>query len=520
MLDQMLRRAALMLLAVALATTALSGCKQPVKIFAAAPSHEAPDSRDPDRLWCNEHRVYEDECLICHPELAGQEAASLGVWCPDCKVYHSDVEVADTPREPGRLWCNEHGLYEDECLICHPELADLAPSERVASPLWCNEHDLAEMECGACQPQLLQEKLAGEGMKLRVASPEKAFRAGIELGRPLTAMRDAEGEILGKVSYNRNAWATVTPLAEGVVSEILADVGAAVDQGEVLAWVNAPNVAEAKSAYLQALTDRGLKAQLTAREKDLVDRKISARQDYEQASAALSMSQSETARAKQRLLDLGLSEGDIAEVAQSKSATSLLPVRAPFAGTIVERTAVRGAAVVMGEPLFEIADLSTMWMELSVTERMLSTIGEGVPIVAQFEAFPGEQFAGQIAWVAFNIDQATGTVQARATLENSNRQLRHGMFGKAALTTSSAVAASSLAVPSPAIQMVDGRPVVFTHIDEGLFEARVVELGSESGGNRIVLAGLRPDDELVVEESYLLKSEFLKARLGAGCADH
>ena len=71
------------------------------------------ETRDPNRLWCNEHDVYEDDCCICHPELAAVHGHAP-----------AGEQEQKQARDPNRLWCNAHGLYEDECLICHPELGE------------------------------------------------------------------------------------------------------------------------------------------------------------------------------------------------------------------------------------------------------------------------------------------------------------------------------------------------------------------------------------------------------------
>ncbi len=96
----------------------IAGCeKAPAteesKPAAAAQPATEKQARDPNRLWCNEHGVYEDECVICHPEIANKKKAG-----------------ATQERDPNRLWCNEHGVYEDECYICHPELKDKAAADK------------------------------------------------------------------------------------------------------------------------------------------------------------------------------------------------------------------------------------------------------------------------------------------------------------------------------------------------------------------------------------------------------
>src|SRR5690606_19597274 len=128
-----------------------------------------PEDRDPNRLWCNEHGLYEDECVICHPELA------------------SNAVPLNEPRDPNRLWCGEHGVYGDECVICHPELASkFGGRGHVAADggLFCNEHGVAELECGICHPEQLSNLAPGEGLKVRFASEASPAKAGVTTATP------------------------------------------------------------------------------------------------------------------------------------------------------------------------------------------------------------------------------------------------------------------------------------------------------------------------------------------------
>ena len=108
----------------------------------------------------------------------------------------ADESAADEPRDPNRLWCGEHGVYEDECLICHPELAARGKSEPLEAAttiargdvLYCEEHEVFEAECGICHPELLGGLEVGEGLKVRFASIESAPEGGCP-GRATQAKR-------------------------------------------------------------------------------------------------------------------------------------------------------------------------------------------------------------------------------------------------------------------------------------------------------------------------------------------
>ncbi|MBX3177474.1 MAG: efflux RND transporter periplasmic adaptor subunit [Candidatus Hydrogenedentes bacterium] len=462
------------------------------------------ETRDPNRLWCNEHDVYEDDCCICHPELA---------------AVHGHAPAGEQEqiqaRDPNRLWCNEHGLYEDECLICHPELAGKsgAPSTAAKGGLFCGEHGLMEVECGICHPELLAGLNPGQGLKIRFQSMASAEKAGVRTGYPALADWSGGAMVLGQVAFNKNQLAYVTPLLDGVIKAVHVDAGDRVKAGQLLAEISAPELATERSVYAKAAANVALYREVVARAQKLVDLAIAPRQDLEIARAQLAEAEAELAMARQRMLDLGLTPE---EVNARGERASVFPVRAPFAGTVTERNAVAGAAAESGAPLFQVADLSTMWMELSIPEGLLINAREGATVTAEFDPLPGMRMEGKLQWIAPSVDETTRMVQARAVLENPDGLLRNAMFGRAELAGSETRGAT-VVVPPQAIQYVDGFPVVFAKLDHDLYETRLIRTGPERRGSVPVLEGLRADEEIALGESYVLKSELLKARLGAGC---
>ncbi len=472
---------------------------------------EDASKRDPQRLWCNEHGRYEDRCFVCHPEIEDKE----------------------------RLYCTEHFLYEDECFLCRPELlnqneaADPEPQARGAledvgllskaelsdrtSTLYCNEHDVNEDECGVCHPDLLSTKTIGESMKVRFASSESAKKAGVRTGPPNQASITPGEASLGRTSFNMNRLALVTPFASGVIRNVVVDVGQSVEKGQLLAEVNSPALADAKSAFIKALVDEERTRRAFEREEGLLKREVSSRKDYENAEASYSTSISEVDRTRQQLFNLGLNEVEVGQVEKTRSASSVLPLRAPFDGSIVEREAVLGMAVEVGTHLFQIADLSSMWLELSVAESLAVQLQPGVDVHATFDAFPDRTFDGELIWVASHIDEFSRTIKARALLPNSDNHLKSGLFGSAVIAKDES--RISFTLPSDALQTIDGQTVIFAKLEDDLYEARVVRTGPVQGDLVAITEGLFQNDEIALSESYILKSELLKARLGAGCVD-
>ncbi|MBI4559584.1 MAG: efflux RND transporter periplasmic adaptor subunit [Candidatus Hydrogenedentes bacterium] len=424
--------------------------------------------------------------------------------------------ATETSRDPNRLWCGEHGVYEDECEICHPELASKKKT-RESEELQCPEHHLPEHECGICHPEETKGLTPGQGLKIRFATAESAGRAGVETvllehGHAFNSL-----EVLSRVSYNQNRLAHVTTLVPGIIQNVLVEAGAAVSQGQVLLEIASTEVAEAKSEYLTALATQSLKSLVFQRERDLVAKDISTLQEFQQAQAENETAQIAARNAQQKLLNLGFSEAQVKETAKSRSSGSLLPLRAPFAGTVVDRSAVIGERVEPGQTLVSIADLSTMWLEISIPENQLTQAGVGNTVQAEFDGLSNQRFEGYVSWLDTRVDEPTRTVKARAEVTNLDGRLRHGMFGRVHIERGAMEGAAQL--PFDAVQRFDGQPFVFVQLADDLYEVRRVELGGKHDDHVEVLAGLSPQDRIVTARSFVVKSEFLKSRLGAGCVD-
>jgi len=450
----------------------------------------------PERLWCKEHNVYEDECTICRPE--------------------SGAKAEKTGHDPKRLWCNEHSVYEDECYICHPELKS-DNSEAPPADLYCEEHRIFERECGVCRPEMSNELNFGQGLKIRLKSPESAVKAGI-ITNVLSKGETIPGfTVLSRVTYNQNRFAHITSLASGVVQKVLVDTGTFVPEGAVLVEIASQDVARIKAEYLTALTNEKLKKLVFEREERLFNKKVSSQHEYQQARAEYEIARNNTNTAHQQLLNFGLSEDELNYIEETQTSTSTLHIRASFSGTIIDRHAVVGEFVKPGDIIFSLVDLSTMWLELSIPENLMSFFKYGNKIEASFKEYNINKMQGHITWLASSIDEESRMLKGRAVVKNTDSLLKHGMFGEVRLL--SQVYSKKFNVPVKSVQRLDGKDFVFVKHSNDLFEIRRVEAGESNEENVEIIQGLSTLDELVVDGSFTLKSEFLKSRFGEGCAD-
>ena len=452
-----------------------------------------PSLREKGRLWCKEHSRYEDRCWACHPDL----------------------------KENGRLFCEEHGLYEDECIFCHPETTKRGgdsdeQSSQDQPALFCKEHKVLEQECGICHPQLATELNPGQSMMIRFSSRQSALKAGLRTALPSVSLSSPNIETFCEVKYNENKLARITPLASGVIQRVLVDVGDQVKAGDILVEVNSAEIAEAKASFLSAIADVQVKEIANNREEKLVKERISAAREYQEAKASYDIAVLTKGTARQRLLNYGFTDDEIAQIKKARDSSSFFAVRAPFHGTLVDRAAVVGEVVNPGNALFTLANLKSMWLELSIPEDRSSYAERGQNVEATFDSRAGV-VKGQLIWVASSIDERSRMLKARAVIPNDDGKIKSGMFGKAEIETEQAT--KTFRIPKDAIQRLDGKPYLFVKEDADLFALRRIVVRNVTGSEIDVLTGINETDQVVIQGSFIVMSEFLKSRLGAGCTD-
>lgn len=459
-------------------------------------AHAAPESlcficdpslRDEGRLWCAGHDRYEDRCWACHPEL----------------------------RDPERPFCERHGLYEDECHLCDPSLRAAAATS--AAGLHCGEHDLQESECGNCHPELAAGLAPGEELLVRLPSIRSAELAGVGHGTARRGSAAAGVDGYAELDYDRNRLARITPRAEGLVSRVHVDVGDTVAAGDPLVTVASAPLAAAKQAYLDAGLEHALHRRELERARRLHADGIGSERDLQTATATERRSSARVAAAAQQLRNLGLSDAEVAAVREDADTDAELVIRAPFAGEIIARAAVLGETVAPDAALLSIADLSRMWLELSLPQSALAHVTVGRPVTARFDALPDRAVTGTIVWVGSALDPKTRMLSARAEVANPDGRLKAGLYGRAELAPGGS--ASALILPHDAVFDLDRLPYVLVRREPDLYALRRVETGARQGEGVAVLAGLGPDETVVTGGGFTVYSELLKSRFGAGCAE-
>ena len=504
--------------------------------------------------WCGEHDLPESQCRLCNPDVLTQEplevdhsgilvdsAPDLALQCAEHGVAESRCPWCDPSLVASMGMCVGHQVPEAFCWLCTPALVTGFKAEND----WCGEHDLPESQCRLCNPDLLPQKpqevdhngilveaipaeelprfqrapaviCATNLLRIQFANAEVAHQAGLDHAgvqrRQISHTVTANAEVV----FDGNRHGHLSSRAAGVVRDIRVDLGDRVTTGQILAVVDSADLGTAKADFLQARAMVNLWQKNHARELRLSERGIGTQSDLLEAETHLVEHRVALSRSTQRLRNLGLGEAEIAGLS-TDSTSGLLPLTAPFAGTVVERSVALGESVAEGFALFAIADTTRMWAILDIYASDMMKIAVGQAVVLDMEGLRGARHGGVITWVSSHLDRQTRTLKARAEILNPEHLLRDGMFGQAVVTVHDREAA--LAVPKGAVQWEGCCNIVFLRRSDVLYEPRKVSLGYEGKDFFAIENGLAAGDVVVTTGSFLLKTEILRGNIGAGCCE-
>ena len=291
---------------------------------------------------------------------------------------------------------------------------------------------------------------------------------------------------VGIVQYDQSRQAKVTAWVAGRIERLnINSVGAIVSKGKPVAEVYSPDLVAAQQEYLLAIKSRN---QLNN-------------------SSFTSIAQNGeglVAAAKERLLLLGVKASQIEALERNGNPTMRLPVFSPFSGVVIEKMVQQGQYVSVGEVLFNIADLSSIWVELEIYENESPYVHVGQQVEIRSQSLSQSSFTGRISFIYPFLDPKTRTLKARVEMANPGITLKPDMFVNAIIKQP---LDSSIVVPVTAVMDTGKRQVVWVESAPGSFESREVRVGQRSNDKIQILSGLNPGDKVAVSGGYLIDSE-------------
>jgi len=328
---------------------------------------------------------------------------------------------------------------------------------------------------------------------------------------------------LGSLTLDQKRTDRLGTIFAGTVTKVRAEVGDRVTADQVLAEVHSHDLHEAVGAYRIALTEVqrteqqvNYAARIRDRYQSLYEIKFASKQEVERAQMDYRNAVSESARAQSELQVARAHLADMLQVPERGLDSHVLtsdafPIKSPRDGVVISRSVTPGMALQPGMETFTVSDLSNLWMVAQVREDDLHELRPGMPVAVLVRAFPNTPFAGRIALIGPEIDPTTRTIKVRILVPNADGRLKPEMFATAEIERGGS--RQAFFVPEVSVQDVNGNPVVFVRHGESTFEARPVDTGEKIDGQVDIIHGLRANDVVVVNGSYVLKSQLLKRSL-------
>lgn len=382
----------------------------------------------------------------------------------------------------------------------HVQMERATPADGKDNPKKSEEHAEEEGEKGPGEEvvRLSDSELREFGIRLQTAQ-------GGALNQYI--------ELPAEIALNSDRIAHVVPRVAGIAREVRATVGDLVELGQLLAVLESRELADAKASYLAAIEREKLAQANFKREQRLWEKKVTSEQEYLDARQALAEARIAKNSTVQQLHALGFTEDALKKLPEHPDATyTRFEIRAPLAGTIIEKHITLGENVGAEADIFTIADLSTVWVNMNIYQKDLVSISKGQTVGIEIgHGIPSVE--GKIAWVGPQVDEGTRTAKARIELPNPDGSLRPGLFvtAKVAVGTSSA----GLVVPKSALQTFEGKTVIFVRTDEG-FEPKPVDLGRQNETMVEILSGLVSGQTYATDGSFTLKAQLSKGAFGDG----
>ncbi len=352
-------------------------------------------------------------------------------------------------------------------------------------------------------------------------STEAAARAHIRTAAVEERVLAPELATTGQVDFDQTRLAHVSPRISGRVYRVPANLGEFVRSGQTLAEIDSIELGQAKAEYLREKAKEELARTSFGRVRELFADRIISEQRLLEAEAEHREAVVAVQTAEETLHLYGLGQDQVDALAYGGQTASIYPLRAPFAGTVVEVHATLGELVTPERNLFTLADLSRVWIWIDVYQRDLGGVHVDDQARARVNAFPGEIFAGTVSYLSARVESETRTVRARLDVANPDGKLRPGMFVEVELVDPHAdeggeARDKSRVVPEGSVVRDGDRFQVFVVAGDRRFERRDVHVGRKAGGFVEILEGLELGEQVVVEGAFLLKSAASKESLGGG----
>ena len=398
-----------------------------------------------------------------------------------------EAETSSTSGDPSNMAGMDHATHDGKQLYqcsMHPNIV----SEKSGT-------------CPICAMDLQPvRQVKAEGIPGRAAVQLSPLQEQL-INLRVTPVRSAPAtktlRAVGVITYDETRLADVNSKLSGWVETLYVDKpGQFVETNQPLLALYSPDLYSAQQEYLLALQQ----AQKLEHEHSAV--RGGQLQEFMQVNRRGTESLLRSARKRLELWDI--SAAQIKALEQAGQPEDTLELTAPTRGFVVNKNVFPKQMIQPGMVLYRIADLSTVWLDAAVYESELPFVKVGQSATVTVDAYPGQTFIGEVAFIYPYLEQKTRTAKVRLVLDNSEHLLKPAMYGNAVLTQD---LGEQLLVPAGAVFDTGKRQYVFVQKEPGLFVPREIQLGTRTDDHFVVTQGVAAGDKIVIDGNFLLDSE-------------
>lgn len=346
------------------------------------------------------------------------------------------------------------------------------------------------------QEQKHEERQQEEAPTVEI-SPEKQQLIGVKIATVSVQPLKKIIRTVGTVDYDQRKLYNVNTKVEGWIEKLYVNyTGMYVKNGEPLAEVYSPELWATQQEFINVVRWA----------KHTQNKNESAQTGTPSTFGNMVAKDAETLveAARQRLRLWDISEEQIRKIEESEKPIRTLTIYSPVSGYVLQKTAIQGMKVMAGEKLFDIADLSTIWIMADIYEYELPMLNVGEPATIQLSYFPGRQFSSRIDYIYPTLTGDTRTAKARFVIPNPGMQLKPQMFTNVELQIN---LGRKLAVPEDAVIDTGLRQIAYVDKGDGNFEPREVRVGVRAENMVEITAGLKAGDKVASAANFLIDSE-------------
>ena len=466
---------------------------------------------------CEYHQIDINLCSRCNPELI-PEFKAQGDWCAEHNLPESQCDLCDYGEAHGTHDGHDHDGHDHEG-HAHEDFA------AASLDIHDHEEELPGLEMDMPGDGYKSEFLvffpenkiecATDGAVIQLASIKTAERTGLTVRSAVAVESSPLIEAPAQIVFDESKTKVLSTTIPVLITQWLAEPGQRVVAGEPLAILTSPALPEMKANYLEAHASWILAKNRFDRQKELFEGGLISDSEFEDSEAEFAVADAHLAGQAGLLLSAGLSANDLDVIINDKIINQSLMLYAAEDGVIIERIGMLGELLDEGSPLAVVGDPGALWIEAQVREGDVSNIDLGDEVVFSSDGSGLRRCSGEVIWIAQYLDRQTRSLTVRAKIKKGPNLPHSGEFGR--VIVNSGNKSETVMVPKDAIQWEGCCNVVFVRESIDRFRPRKVRIEPGEKGYYRVVEGLNPGEDVVVNGSYLMKTELRKGSIGAGC---